>query len=244
MCGILCVLQSGDAEVDCSAVPLPESESAVSVCAAGDVDDFLPSLRRRGPDGVEQARFAAGRAELLLVASLLQLRGAAAVPALRRGNCGSALCWNGEVFGGSLGVAEDGNDGSVLLDALLATPEAVPAVLSRVRGPWALVFFHQPSETLWFGRDVLGRRSLLLQRPRPDSPRLLLSSSVPLAGPLGCWEELPPGVYSLDLNAAALQVKRHPSSPHLPRYHSFAAQLSVSRVTGCTADTWARRDFV
>ena len=91
MCGILCVLSGeGEAlEVDSSCIPPPESQPAACVCSAGNADDFLPSLRRRGPDGCEQARVSAGRGELLLVASLLQLRGTAAVSALRRGTCGS-----------------------------------------------------------------------------------------------------------------------------------------------------------
>lgn len=111
---------------------------------------------------------------------------------------------SGEVFDG-LAVAAAENDGAVLLHALLReAPGGVPAVLSRVRGPWALVFWEARSGTLWFGRDVLGRRrcvlighgrsrpppdvraarsllhhayrSLLLQRPRDSDARLVLSS--------------------------------------------------------------------
>lgn len=33
---------------------------------------------------------------------------------------------------------------------------SVPAVLSLIRGPWALLFWEGATCTLWFGRDVLG----------------------------------------------------------------------------------------
>ncbi len=73
----------------------------------------------------------------------------------------SALLYNGEVFGGP-DVPPGRNDGAVLFNALLsaasadAAAAAAPAVLSRVEGPWAVLFWHAPSRTLWFGRDVLG----------------------------------------------------------------------------------------
>ncbi len=50
------------------------------------------------------------------------------------------------------------NDSAVLLSALCDERAEVAAVLSSVRGPWSLAFWHAPTRTLWFGRDVLGRR--------------------------------------------------------------------------------------
>ncbi|KAJ9510727.1 hypothetical protein QJQ45_027646 [Haematococcus lacustris] len=56
----------------------------------------------------------------------------------------------------------------------------IARVLSQLRGPWALLFWHPASQSLWFGRDVLG----------------------PAAGKGaggGRWLELPPGLYRLQL---------------------------------------------
>ncbi|KAI7728964.1 hypothetical protein M8C21_020060, partial [Ambrosia artemisiifolia] len=82
--------------------------------------------------------------------------------------------------------------------------------------------------TIWFGRDALGRRSLLIHWPSIKDTRLILSSVSPPAlnensdfgsekgpGEPNFWEELPCGVYSLSMNAAKMdenlmcEVKRH-----------------------------------
>lgn len=54
-----------------------------------------------------------------------------------------------------LEVARYQNDGEALAAALGAAAD-VMAVLQRLRGPWALMWWHQPTLTLWFGRDVIG----------------------------------------------------------------------------------------
>lgn len=115
---------------------------------------------------------------LHLAASLLQLRGSSAAGSPLVDGAGNVLCFNGEVFGG-LHVPPAANDAACLLDALarlLADADAagaqhaeqqqqqqqggerdsVPALLSRLRGPWALLYWQQASQTLWFGRDVMG----------------------------------------------------------------------------------------
>jgi hypothetical protein len=33
----------------------------------------------------------------------------------------------------------------------------IPEVLNSLRGPWSIIFWHARHQTLWFGRDVLGR---------------------------------------------------------------------------------------
>ena len=72
----------------------------------------------------------------------------------------------GEVFGG-LPVPDGANDGAALMAALGEQGSSVAGVLSRLRGPWALVYWHAPSQTLWFGRDAVGK--LLTQLPTGDS---------------------------------------------------------------------------
>ena len=69
---------------------------------------------------------------------------------------------SGEIFGG-LAVEEGQNDGAALLSALAAESPAdespdgrVVAVLSALRGPWALVYWQAARGRLWFGRDAVG----------------------------------------------------------------------------------------
>ena len=83
---------------------------------------------------------------------------------------GSVLCWNGEAWniGSDLVV---GNDGQVVFDALLravseekCASKAAAAVLkglNSICGPFAFVFLNKFHKQIFFGRDRLGRRSLL-----------------------------------------------------------------------------------
>ncbi|KAL5725783.1 hypothetical protein ACHQM5_008888 [Ranunculus cassubicifolius] len=94
----------------------------------------------------------------------------------------------------------------------------VLGLLSRVKGPWALIYWQSHSRTLWFGRDAFGRRSLLVHWPTSEDPRFLLSSvSTPSSinksadsevengsQDLDFWEELSCGIYSLTLNDSKL----------------------------------------
>lgn len=50
--------------------------------------------------------------------------------------------------------------------------------MSGVAGPWAFIFFHRASRSLYFGRDRLGRRSLcFLEDPRWVMMPLVVSAS-------------------------------------------------------------------
>lgn len=165
MCGILCIVSCDDGRlISCetvqSASETPaESRESNSAGGAPTAAWFQSSLHHRGPDAVESIAVECGNAALELHASLLQLRGAVTCPALKcLDNC--LLCFNGEVFGG-LPVGDDENDGDVLCQALVrgsASGQHVPEVLSRLQGPWSLVFWDNGSGVLWFGRDVFGRR--------------------------------------------------------------------------------------
>lgn len=87
---------------------------------------------------------------------MLQLRGAApsSNPHACPATC-TVLVFNGEVFGG-LEVPRGANDGQLLLGALGAPGAEVPAVLTGIRGPWAVVFWQPATRTLWYGRDPIG----------------------------------------------------------------------------------------
>ena len=151
---------------------------------------------------------------------------------------GNVLAFSGELFAGVAVGSGAENDAAALLatfdEVFARAPDdegvAASALVARLRGPWALAYWHEPSKRLWFGRDVFGRRSLLLRRAagpagdarRDATPRatgLVLSSVAPEHGEGGSevaeiaevseisevnddWEELEPGLYSVDLRAA------------------------------------------
>lgn len=67
-----------------------------------------------------------------------------------------------------------------------------------MQGPFAIVFYHSPSKTLLFGRDILGRRSLLWN-DISTSDNLYISSIA--SKDIDCFSEIPAkGIYALDLS--------------------------------------------
>ncbi|KAF9457110.1 asparagine synthase-domain-containing protein [Collybia nuda] len=155
----------------------------VSVChkPSAALDGFADKLRaanaRRdvtnlGPDANSiyrtSADYLSSTLFLEFFASELRLRGLAPVVQPHQQD-GDVLCWNGEIFDG-ISVAPENNDGVELFRKLrtLGTPGEIS------------------SRCLFFGRDPLGRRSLLIHRYTSSLPYFLLTSVS--AGLNSCYE--------------------------------------------------------
>ncbi|CAN8102647.1 unnamed protein product [Discula destructiva] len=115
---------------------------------------------------------------------------------------GSVFCWNGEAWRVRQHTVT-GNDGEALAALLneavrqsVAEREgAILKVLRSIDGPFAFAFFDKPSSKVYFGRDRLGRRSLLI---REDGQTLVLSSVADASS--AAWKEVEAdGLYMLDL---------------------------------------------
>lgn len=109
---------------------------------------------------------------------------------------GSVLCWNGEAWKfGSDSI--EGNDGQLLLDLLMRASStqkgvsestiAVLNILQTASGPFAFVFVDKVHSQIYFGRDRLGRRSLLYKLDG-DLNSLQLSSVADASS--GAWKEV------------------------------------------------------
>ncbi|KAG7450298.1 uncharacterized protein BT62DRAFT_962118 [Guyanagaster necrorhizus] len=151
----------------------------------------------RGPDAQRSHKVSfkdqssdVGMLHLEFFASELCLRGSQPVvqPHIRNGDI---FCWNGEIFEGlDMDAAE--NDGVKLFESSrgLKTPAQIRDLFSSVEGPYAFVFHHEESGCIIFGRDPLGRRSLLIHKPSPSHPYFILTS-VTSGVDAGCsFEEL------------------------------------------------------
>ncbi|PON64653.1 Asparagine synthase family amidotransferase [Trema orientale] len=185
-------------------------------------------------------------AELHFFGATLQLRGMSPIVQPFLDSSGNILVYNGEIFGG-IHIGSDENDAEVLLRALKeccscnthldkrschcdkSGKSSVVDVLSRIRGPWAVIYWQDSSRTLWFGRDAFGRRSLLVHWPTVEDSRFMLSSVSPISSveqssdleaehgttSLRFWEELPCGIYSMTVDAPSVdgclvaEVKKH-----------------------------------
>ncbi|KAG0589479.1 hypothetical protein KC19_1G023200 [Ceratodon purpureus] len=205
------------------------------------------------------------------VGALLSLRGDRPVSQPLKDSAGNILIYNGEIFGG-LQVQPGENDTLVLMAALGSccncachatssdnpcacttqdthgVHKTVQETLSALRGPWALVYWQAKHQLLWFGRDVLGRRSLLLHRPSLSDPRFLLASVASANSTVSkennqdvhsfqYWEELQCGIHSMSLNSNKLQGTSNSSFIGLTQLHEWEDPRLRKLVT------WDRQHF-
>ncbi|KAM3359178.1 asparagine synthetase domain-containing protein 1 isoform X1 [Capsicum galapagoense] len=212
--------------------------SGVSALAGGE-QDIVAFVEDEDANDGENSHMGGGGGkefieELQFIGATLQLRGISPIIQPLVDMSGNILVYNGEIFGG-IQMSSGSNDTEILMQHLglcschVSSPHnkahtsgergtSVPELLSRIRGPWALIYWQVTfgcSKILWFGRDAFGRRSLLVHWPTKEDPRFLLSSVSPLASvnessefadggqiaKTDFWEELPCGVYSLSIGA-------------------------------------------
>lgn len=187
----------------------------IHVVVSGSPPEQIPTdlerrLRNRGPDhsathttSVKTDDAEIGNIHIVFTSTVLALRGdhIARQPLIDE-QTGSVLCWNGEAW--RIRHADvSGNDGEAIASLLYAACQCAPTaredaimkVFRSIDGPFAFVFFDGLSKRLYFGRDRLGRRSLLI---RSDSDGLVLSSIAESKDP--AWQEVEAdGAYALDL---------------------------------------------
>ncbi|KXT17741.1 hypothetical protein AC579_3629 [Pseudocercospora musae] len=182
-------------------------------------------LHSRGPDASNQisitSETSARQCHLVLHSTVLSLRGDGTTEQpFQTSPSHSALCWNGEAWT-ICGKRPAGNDTSAMYDLLCAAMSATESVdasrqahavskaLSAVAGPYAFVFYDFSSSKLFFGRDLLGRRSLL---HKVTSTGDILLSSITDGNADGPWAEVEAdGVYCIDLEhgQTASTVSKH-----------------------------------
>eukprot|EP01062_Namystynia_karyoxenos_P011818 TRINITY_DN14245_c0_g1_i1.p2 TRINITY_DN14245_c0_g1~~TRINITY_DN14245_c0_g1_i1.p2 ORF type:complete len:717 (+),score=203.99 TRINITY_DN14245_c0_g1_i1:65-2152(+) len=210
MCGICLVLRPAPGAASgpprccaelAGAQDAPDPDAAAAGVDAGGWAARM--LQRRGPDHSGATRVSLGPYEASLSGSVLSMRGDRVCAQPFEGDGGGVLLWNGEVFGGCAVDEHQGDTAAVhrLLSAAAGDAEptgAIAAALSHVEGPYAFAFAR--AGRLWFGRDPLGRRSLVHAAVREGARQGLLvaSSGPPLdcAAGVGPVAEVPPcGVF-------------------------------------------------
>ncbi|KAG2224159.1 hypothetical protein INT45_000174 [Circinella minor] len=152
----------------------------------------------RGPDSQQTKTITFSNIVLQFYSTVLHLRGRNNVPQPVCEN-NNILCWNGEIFDG-LSISLEENDTSALMQHLSKIDSKDPIklldIFSQIEGPFAFVFYQEQSKRIWFGRDCLGRRSLLWCK---NENSLLLSSTAKPDDGLE-WQEVPAnGIYSIQL---------------------------------------------
>ncbi|KAL4933984.1 asparagine synthetase domain-containing protein [Aspergillus undulatus] len=148
-------------------------------------------LTKRGPDegsysiGVRGASLnlfnqeGSGRIWLSFASTVLSMRGDHVVrqPLTDTGRTGSILAWNGDAWKIDGQPIPERNDTEIVFNHLLqaitqdypsgdytgvpSAAQRVAEAISKITGPFAFVFYDAVNFRLYFGRDCLGRRSLL-----------------------------------------------------------------------------------
>ncbi|CAK9300828.1 unnamed protein product [Gordionus sp. m RMFG-2023] len=166
-------------------------------CYIHDKENFLNTqyirdqLHKRGPDCLNSYNISIDSYEINFVASVLHIRGKdiCKQPQISNHNI---LLWNGEIFDG-IDLTSNQSDTEILFKLL--DHEDTNLVFNKLKGPFAFIYWQSNKNILWFGKDVIGRRSLLLSKNINGS--LILSSIFPQNTCNHEFIELNPGLYKL-----------------------------------------------
>lgn len=203
----------------------------------------LENLRARGPDSIKEhvvvlptSREDINGPETLtltFVSTVLALRGDQIQDQpLVDAATASVLCWNGEAWKVDNSIVA-GNDTCRVFELLLAASNAsqprgeILKMLTSIAGPFAFVYFDANSSTLYYGRDKLGRRSLMISRDAASS--IVISSNSTNSNYSTCNEIDTTAIYALELlhghtepemllwqKSIPRMNEELPSSQHLP----------------------------
>lgn len=160
-------------------------------------------LKRRGPSCSHHLtkNVPSHGYQCLFSGHVLHLRGQLTKQPLQDDN-GNVFLWNGEVFGG-VNVGDLDNDTQIMFHHLTScnSESDILTLLSSVRGPWSFIYYQASIHSLWFGRDFMGRRSLLWQFSDNLKEAICLTSVKALCSESeNQWKEVPAsGIFRVDL---------------------------------------------
>ncbi|XP_066590254.1 asparagine synthetase domain-containing protein 1 [Prorops nasuta] len=116
----------------------------------------------RGPDALYE-KFETLNKDWLahFAASILWTQGPELISQPRIDPDGNILLWNGDIFSGNLAVSNMCD--TVVISNILSKSTDIVSVFQQVEGPYSFIYFQKSKNLLYFGRDVIGRHSLLIK---------------------------------------------------------------------------------
>ncbi|QRV76776.1 asparagine synthase [Ceratobasidium sp. AG-Ba] len=131
-----------------------------------------------------------------------------------------------------LKVSNDENDGAKLFDQIQRSQgdrSALVNIFSQIEGPYAFMYLSKPDQTLYFARDPLGRRSLLIHTPSPSEPFFALCSASNRKTSNGFEEISTAGIFSMPLQGGSLVECSSEINIVTRGISTFAGQMSLNR---------------
>ncbi|XP_017878550.1 asparagine synthetase domain-containing protein 1 isoform X1 [Ceratina calcarata] len=166
--------------------------------------DFITA---RGPDKLSE-RFESLSSNWFghFVSSVLWMQGSNVIEQPAIDSTGNILLWNGDIFSGKLAQG-DSCDTNALLNALQSSLN-VASVFERIQGPYSFIYFQKSTKLLYFGRDIIGRHSLLLRLTNDENVLTLTSVA---SKELDRIIEVPAiGIFALNLSHSRINLACYP----------------------------------
>ena len=172
MCGIGCLL------VDCNRTSVNGADGVTRL-------SITDATKRRGPNSTQSTTTT--EYDDWFTSSVLHIQGSDMIQQPFVDESGNILAWNGEVFSGlttfTPGISDTTQISALFDESIrsalsqfdfadfsdlnlreiisLSALQAVTKSISNVNGPYAFIYYHKLLQMLIYGRDPLGRRSLL-----------------------------------------------------------------------------------
>ena len=161
----------------------------------------------RGPDGlIEKFENLTSIWSGHFVASVLWMQGSNFCEQPAIDSSGNILLWNGDIFSGNL--AQDNLCDTIVLLNALQSCSSVLSVFQEIQGPYSFIYFQKSTNLLYFGRDVIGRHSLLL-KVNTDENILTLTSVA--SKEVNRIMEIPAiGIFVMNLNNSRVNFTCYP----------------------------------
>ena len=151
-------------KIDMCGIYFHAKNSNCSCFSDQDQTKVLQLNRNRGPNAEKRVDRQSQNWNLQFNGFLLWLRGSSPqVQPLVQEN-GDVLLWNGDAFNDAQLNTNETSDTEIIAQRLskASSEDEILKVFAQLEGPGAFVFFCQRFNTVWFGRDILGRHSLLI----------------------------------------------------------------------------------
>ncbi|XP_034939920.1 asparagine synthetase domain-containing protein CG17486 [Chelonus insularis] len=180
---------------------------------------------KRGPDILSTCQITTDHWSGEFVASVLWMQGSCPTLQPCVDEEGNILLWNGDIFTGILASNDDCD--TLTLSTKLKSQNNVYQTLSHIEGPYSFIYFQKKTNTLYFGRDSIGRHSLLINIHVEDESPFLTLCSIAHKNIENIIELPAIGIFSMDLNASTFNLSCSPWHDTDDHFYSVIKNLNL-----------------